>query len=501
MGGAGGTAGDAGSAGAAGAAPKACTSAAECDDALACNGAETCMNDVCVAGTPACADQQEAGCSVTCAESAAGPVCSKAVTDADGDGHVPVGNTCSVATEKPKDDCDDMSKAVHPQANEICDGLDNDCDGLNDFQEGMPLGGQIRTLWTETAEEWGSYGSGAGWSEKHQAYGVVWGSRFRVYFQRVSAAGERLGEVHTLIDDGASHAGETFLLVWNDDEFGLVYPEVPYSTFYNFVRFKLTGEDLVPTQVDAAPTVLGSYFYAEDLEKGAGGWTVVGSGSSANEVIRFTNDGALIPPPLAYGTSSRSALASSGSETAGFWWYQVPDASQQIWGMKWARWGGTNLAETFPETILLPAASIASTSYARTNATGLADAFWMATTSGADRPLVARRGLTDATLDCGPVELTTLPAAGSRGQFAATATNAGAFAVYAPSGSSPRVVGLPLDCSTPPAGAALSTPLGESVVPSRIAIASGSKGHLVTWATDTEIRVRAFGNALCDTPE
>ena len=93
-------------------------------DGVFCNDDEPCTrDDVCEAGV--CAggwwDCQLAGCE-------GGPEC---CPDADGDGfHA---EWCG------EDDCDDQDDLVHPGAEELCDGLDNDCNGAVD--DGIDSGG------------------------------------------------------------------------------------------------------------------------------------------------------------------------------------------------------------------------------------------------------------------------------------------------------------------------------------------------------------------------
>lgn len=47
-------------------------------------------------------------------------------TDADADGHAAEGGTCGPA------DCNDQNPVIHPSAGELCDGVDNNCDGRSD---------------------------------------------------------------------------------------------------------------------------------------------------------------------------------------------------------------------------------------------------------------------------------------------------------------------------------------------------------------------------------
>lgn len=65
--------------------------------------------------------------------------------DVDGDGFGAQGSAALVACSQPvahvanADDCDDLNNTIHPLATEICDGGDNDCDGLVD--EALPTEG------------------------------------------------------------------------------------------------------------------------------------------------------------------------------------------------------------------------------------------------------------------------------------------------------------------------------------------------------------------------
>ena len=63
--------------------------------------------------------------------------------DADGDGHgdASVSTAACVrpeGTSRRSDDCDDSSSAVSPSVAEVCDGVDNDCDGQVDFDGWIP---------------------------------------------------------------------------------------------------------------------------------------------------------------------------------------------------------------------------------------------------------------------------------------------------------------------------------------------------------------------------
>ncbi len=96
-----------------------CSQDGDCSDGIYCNGDEICRNGICAAGAAIVCDD-DLGCTRDeCDEELGG--CRFVPEDRDGDGHYDI--------ECDGDDCDDDSAESYPGAEELCDGMDNDCDG------------------------------------------------------------------------------------------------------------------------------------------------------------------------------------------------------------------------------------------------------------------------------------------------------------------------------------------------------------------------------------
>jgi hypothetical protein len=97
---------------------------------------------------------------------------SVACADADADGH-PVSEHCPDGAEV---DCDDTSGARFPGNAEVCDGLDNDCDGVVPPAEIAPPGPLFNVRLSPVGLEWTSALGGATYDVVTGSLGVLRGT-------------------------------------------------------------------------------------------------------------------------------------------------------------------------------------------------------------------------------------------------------------------------------------------------------------------------------------
>ena len=109
------------------AAARECTRNGVCDDGVFCNGEERCEAGQCVAGEPVACDDGISCTADVCDETTW--TCRHDAPDADADGHQDA--ACLDARSLPLgDDCNDTDATIYPGATEVCDpeGIDEDCD-------------------------------------------------------------------------------------------------------------------------------------------------------------------------------------------------------------------------------------------------------------------------------------------------------------------------------------------------------------------------------------
>ncbi len=166
--------------------------------------------------------------------------------DLDGDGHrSPKPGFAPGAPGACGDDCDDRSAAAHPGGVEVCDGVDNDCNGKID--DGSAYGGLSTPVRISSTAFDHTNASGLAFDGKN--YGATFSGHkqlFSSYFESVSRAGVAVVPETALADINSEtyagqllHNGSFFESAWSDAR-----QDRNYEVYFN--RYDSKGQKLGP---------------------------------------------------------------------------------------------------------------------------------------------------------------------------------------------------------------------------------------------------------------
>lgn len=490
-------------------APVKCTKDSECDDKDPCNGFETCDTaaGTCLAGSSPCAAPSDpAHCQIVCSNEGGQAKCgSETAKDGDGDGH---GDPDCAAN--PGDDCDDTNKDVHPGATELCDGIDGNCNGVVDIDDGLPLGGSVFDIAAPPGAD--AVLPQAAWSGDR--LGVVWtdfADPFHVHFGLFDKDAKplvqdfKVSSIH-FEATGADIAADTA-------SFGVAFVgEVTGARHVFFRRFDADGKATTgPVQLstlavdgEADPRIVSD----------SGGYLVVWhryvtGGSAAGDVQyarRVDSAGA--------ASGSQEALLNTtlgpkiwehdvvvlGSEYAVL---QAASAASAIKGTELRLVKFDSQLAPSSQTSVGPKPSFYATPVAVATSGGLAAA-WAGLE---DLPTFAQLGPTGG-FDCGPTPSKLTQKGGVTGGIVALGTSRLVSFVSSPWGASGNVNLLRFDsaCAEQPildvAGGTVSHPDPGVGQGARSDVAVGASKIAVVWDekvnTNAKIRGRIFGKNLCN---
>ncbi|HYP77360.1 MAG TPA: putative metal-binding motif-containing protein [Polyangiaceae bacterium] len=225
--------------------PVPCSTDLDCDTGDACAGAQ-CVEGTCAALPPVVCDDKNACTDDSCDSQSGQCSFARNTLDLDGDGHyAPKPGFAPGAPNSCGDDCDDRSASAHPGGNELCDGVDNDCNGKID--DNAAYANVQRPVRVSSSTF--NLTNGAGMAFDGKNYGITlsghrkgWGS----YFTSVDRSGAAIvSEVPLTELNSDTFAGP---LIYNGSYFASTWSDARQAKNYEiyFNRYDSRGEKLGP---------------------------------------------------------------------------------------------------------------------------------------------------------------------------------------------------------------------------------------------------------------
>ncbi len=214
-----------------------CTGGACVKDApIVCNDNDPCTADVCTPATGTCAFTPRS-------------------LDLDHDGHRgPIPGTVPGAPDSCGDDCDDTNSAAFPGGIELCDGVDNDCNGVvDDHARYVPVNGAPTRVSSSAFTVAGPDGLANNGDTFIALYDGDQAGKNRVFAQNVTVDGALRPPETRLTNVESDAAGAS--IAWTGDRFGVAWSDRRDSNYeVYFATFDRTGHKLAPGDVRITET-------------------------------------------------------------------------------------------------------------------------------------------------------------------------------------------------------------------------------------------------------
>lgn len=378
---------------------------------------------------------------------------------------------------KPGTDCNDANAQINPAATEVCDGVDNNCNGKADIFDGLPLGGTTDSLSIATPN-----GGDAAWSATNGEYLVAANNKM----QRISTKGLAVGSSWVTAEAPATGAPR---LAAGSSGYALVYDGETFLT--------IDGKGAT----SAGPK---AFFTDVDVPKGflpfwsaAGRWFVLFasvqstySPSTGYELIRqgthivtlATDLSSTDPASPAYINTLMPFTSGFKAAQAGEFIYAVGEVP-----------AGMQLVTYRTSRISTASVSLGSGSPSAIGAR--ADRVLVSSLQGT-QPALAEFNI-NGSKRCTQNVVTDLwsgaISAGPSLWWGVTkvAVDSDFF--------TPTLRVVPLDCGSPIDVALSADKIGNTEASQGVAVAWGTSGGIVVWS-GSGTRFRVFGPLLCDTP-